>query len=648
MRYRAEIDGLRAVAVIPVILFHAGFESFSGGYVGVDIFFVISGYLITSIIWKDMGEGKFSLVKFYERRARRILPALFFVMSVCIPFAWIWLQPRDMRDFSQSIAAVSTFSSNILFWLESGYFDAEAELKPLLHTWSLAVEEQYYILFPLFLMITQRLNTIWIIAILGIITLLSFSMAHWGAYNNPSASFYLLPMRGGEILLGAFVAFYLMNRNSFIEVALVNQFVSLIGLSLIIYAVFAFNRETPFPSIYTLIPTIGAVLVILFTSDKTLVFRLLSNPVMVGIGLISYSAYLWHQPLLAFSKYRELNEISSIEASILCIVTLPMAYLSWRFIEIPFRNRQVIPTNVLWITAVVMFILLLSFGIAGHLSDGFVNRNVGIKALLYEPDNRKLQEESWNFLRSISMDKNYRVEKSPFDKLLWFDLNDKRTQMLLVGNSHSKDLFNDLYYSDDAKRYFQIARYGAQLRALVNSNHEFYDTPNYKNSQLVVLVTKYSQSDVDALSSIISHVKQDNKHVIVAKNIFEFRDFGWANLADYEISKIESTLDLAEQSDQVAKIINTKYYKEYNNNISGDIRFLGYNAEIEIIGKKMNVPVLDRMDYICSDADMICYAIGEKLKKYFFDYGHHTLEGAKIFGARVDSIGWLDEIIYRR
>ena len=151
MKYRAEIDGLRALAVVPVILFHAGFELFSGGFVGVDVFFVISGYLITTILINDIEQKRFSILYFYERRARRILPALFFVMVVCIPFAWIWMLPSQMKDFSQSIIAVSLFLSNILFWKETDYFGLNAEEKPLLHTWSLAVEEQYYILFPIFI-----------------------------------------------------------------------------------------------------------------------------------------------------------------------------------------------------------------------------------------------------------------------------------------------------------------------------------------------------------------------------------------------------------------------------------------------------------------------------------------------------------------
>ena len=169
MNYRSEIDGLRALAVLPVIIFHAGLQWFSGGFVGVDIFFVISGYLITNIIISEMAEDSFSLKNFYERRARRILPALFFVTVVCMPFAWMWLAPSDLKDFGNSVASVGIFTSNIFFWSELGYFGPTAELQPLLHTWSLAVEEQYYILFPVFLMITWRLGLNWVLILLAII-----------------------------------------------------------------------------------------------------------------------------------------------------------------------------------------------------------------------------------------------------------------------------------------------------------------------------------------------------------------------------------------------------------------------------------------------------------------------------------------------
>ncbi|MEP6889678.1 MAG: acyltransferase, partial [Nitrospirota bacterium] len=180
MKYRREIDGLRALAVLPVILFHAGFEAFRGGFVGVDVFFVISGYLITSIILKEKQEGTFTLLGFYERRARRILPALFLVMFACMPVAWWCLLPADMKSFSQSVAAVSVFSSNIFFLHDIGYFNIEAELKPLLHTWSLAVEEQYYLLFPIFLLLTWRLGKQWTVAMLAVIAMLSLAVAQWG------------------------------------------------------------------------------------------------------------------------------------------------------------------------------------------------------------------------------------------------------------------------------------------------------------------------------------------------------------------------------------------------------------------------------------------------------------------------------------
>ncbi|MGL4603794.1 MAG: acyltransferase family protein [Iodobacter sp.] len=213
MKYRREIDGLRALAVLPVILFHAGFETFSGGFVGVDIFFVISGYLITTIILSELEQDKFSIVNFYERRARRILPVLFLVMLVCIPFAWLYLLPGDMKDFSQSLVAVSVSASNILFWRESGYFDTAAELKPLLHTWSLAVEEQYYFLFPLFLMLFWKLGKRWIVVTLGLLFVISLTVAQWAAYAKPTAAFFLLPTRGWELLIGAFAAFYLAHAN---------------------------------------------------------------------------------------------------------------------------------------------------------------------------------------------------------------------------------------------------------------------------------------------------------------------------------------------------------------------------------------------------------------------------------------------------
>jgi peptidoglycan/LPS O-acetylase OafA/YrhL len=237
-------------------MFHAGFETFRGGFVGVDVFFVISGYLITTIILAELEQGKFSIVNFYERRARRILPALFLVMLVCIPFAWFWLLPSDMKDFSQSLVVVSVFASNILFWRESGYFDTAAERKPLLHTWSLAVEEQYYVLFPLFLMLFWKLGKRWILVTLGLVFVASLAVAQWAAYAKPAAAFYLLPTRGWELLVGAFAAFYLSQANRKEFGKGLSELGGWLGVALILYSVFAFSKATPFPGFYALVPTI--------------------------------------------------------------------------------------------------------------------------------------------------------------------------------------------------------------------------------------------------------------------------------------------------------------------------------------------------------------------------------------------------------
>lgn len=372
MIYRKEIDGLRALAVIPVIFFHAGIQAFSGGFVGVDVFFVISGYLITSIILAEMQKGTFSVINFYERRARRILPALFFVMFACLPFAWFWLLPEDMKNFSQSLVAVSVFSSNILFYLTTGYFLPAAELKPLLHTWSLAVEEQYYVLFPLLLMFTWKLGKRWVITILIALAVISLAAAEWLSSTNVAFNFFLLPTRAWELLIGVFAAFFLFNKKTdegYLEKQ--SAFLSLLGLALLTYSIFNFSGDTPFPSIYSLVPTTGTALIILFASPKNIVGQLLGNKILVGIGLISYSAYLWHQPLFAFAKHKSLEDPSKGLLFLLAIISLGLAYLTWKFIETPFRSKQRYNRTQIFSMSALGTLFFIVCGFAGQFSNGF-------------------------------------------------------------------------------------------------------------------------------------------------------------------------------------------------------------------------------------------------------------------------------------
>jgi peptidoglycan/LPS O-acetylase OafA/YrhL len=437
LRYRPEIDGLRAIAIIPVILFHAGFKIFSGGFVGVDIFFVISGYLITTIIIAELSEGRFSIINFYERRARRILPVLFFVMLSCLPFAWLWLLPQDMKIFSQSLIAVSTFASNILFWRTSGYFDAAAELNPLLHTWSLAVEEQFYLFFPLLLILAWRLSKRWILLTLVIFAFVSLIGAEWGAINKPTANFYLLPTRCWELLIGALLASYFSNSyKPRISNIISDQVGGIVGFALIIYSVFFFDSQTPFPSVYTLAPTIGAALIILFATQQTLVGKLLSNKLFVGVGLISYSAYLWHQPLFAFAKHRSLDESNKLLMCTLVITSVVLAYFSWKYIETPFRNKKDFSQKQIFAYGLIGSVFFVAIGISGSFTDGYANRFLSIAPLLSTRSDH-LQRVDECFLLNANANT--------------FDLNKcskktsgKRFNILLLGDSHAASLYPGL------------------------------------------------------------------------------------------------------------------------------------------------------------------------------------------------------------
>ncbi|CAF3743787.1 unnamed protein product [Rotaria sp. Silwood1] len=377
--YRDEIDGLRAVAVIPVILYHAGCTSyFAGGYIGVDIFFVISGYLITSVIENEREQEIFSLVHFYERRCRRILPALYFILFVSSIFAYYWMLPDQLKEFGQTLISIVALSSNIFFWWkDDGYFTQLTELNPCVHTWSLAVEEQFYFIFPLICYFSGKKNRCLIILLI-FLALISFFLAQWGGnFQSTSnhqfhmfsqhswASFYLPIGRAWELLLGSFAAFYLrLNRSvSVASSNKYNEFFAFIGLVLIIISIVFFDNKNvpPFPNCYTLIPTLGATLIILFGQNNTLVGRLLSIRPLRWIGLISYSAYLWHQPLLAFIRLRSNTTPGILSMLMIVCIVFPLSSFSYVFIEQPFRNKKRFSRkqilSVSCITAVITFIL---------------------------------------------------------------------------------------------------------------------------------------------------------------------------------------------------------------------------------------------------------------------------------------------------
>jgi len=329
MKYRPDVDGLRALAVIPVVFYHAKLPGFNGGFIGVDIFFVISGYLISRIIGDQIATRSFSILRFYERRIRRIFPALFFVLMPCAVASTLLFVPREYRDFSQSLIAATIFAANILFWKESGYFNAPAEQKPLLHTWSLSVEEQFYLVFPWLLILLWRLKRPFDLHLLVPLLLGSLFLSIWGVEYAPEAAFYFVHMRAWELLLGASLGLRLVtlpSSNSVRNVA------SIAGLLMILTAVHLYSPSIPFPGAYALLPCMGAALIIWSgesgdaKTDSSWIKNILSTSPFVTIGLVSYSLYLWHWPILVFAKSYLLRNPSALEVTFL--ITLAFVLVS--------------------------------------------------------------------------------------------------------------------------------------------------------------------------------------------------------------------------------------------------------------------------------------------------------------------------------
>ncbi len=381
LTYRPEIDGLRAIAVSAVILYHAqitilGHQPFKGGFIGVDIFFVISGYLITSIILKELFfTGSFSFKNFYERRIRRILPALIFVMLFSLPFAWLYLLPSSFVDFSKSILYSLGFSSNFYFHYSGQEYGAEnGLLKPFLHTWSLAVEEQFYILFPVILLITFKYFREYLIYIFIFGFIISLGLAYWSSKNFPSVSFYFLHTRVWELLAGSILAYFEIKKGHRSNNKTLNLILPSIGLLLIILTIVFFKLYFPHPSLHTIPAILGVCLIIWFSNSNRneFVTKLLSTKLFVGTGLISYSLYLWHYPIFAFARINEVSE-KTLSLEFLLLITLIISIISYYFVERPARNKNYKPKIILS-SILISFILLITFNSNIFINEGYKNR----------------------------------------------------------------------------------------------------------------------------------------------------------------------------------------------------------------------------------------------------------------------------------
>jgi peptidoglycan/LPS O-acetylase OafA/YrhL len=429
MRYRADIDGLRALAVIPVVLFHAGTPWFQGGYVGVDVFFVISGYLITSIIVGELDAKSFSLLSFYERRIRRIFPALVVVLAFCLVTGFALLTPADYQTLGQSTDAAALFLSNIFFWKHASYFDVAASEKPLLHTWSLAIEEQYYLFYPLILIALTSISS----RIRGPAILLgglaSFAFCAVMVNVKPSATFYLAPARAWELLFGGLIA---LNWVPLSENRTINRSAALLGLACIFIPVIVYTPTTRFPGITALPPVIGAVLLIWSGfNHRTLVHSWLSSRPMMAIGKVSYSLYLWHYPLLAFAGYMTLRGLGPVAAAAVCLVAFMASLLSLQFVEKPFRFHGAtgsIPRIVA--VAVAGMAIVVVGGTLVALSDGFPGRMTAAASHLLASEREQEAVHHWE---CMSIEQRI-VNPKEACKL---GSQDARPSALLWGDSHA-------------------------------------------------------------------------------------------------------------------------------------------------------------------------------------------------------------------
>lgn len=629
-KYLPEIDGLRAVAVLPVVLFHADLPFFPGGFVGVDVFFVISGFLITKILIDEIERDNFSLIQFYERRARRLLPALFFMVMITTVLSYCIMDSRQFLDYGQSVVAVNLFASNLLFWLEAGYFESASSLKPLLHTWSLAVEEQFYLVFPVFLLLCLNRYSL---------PILFFFLAVGSLIGNmllsshfPELVFYFPLFRAWELLAGALVAVMSINLHKNFHEAF-----GFIGFGLIVGSVFTFSENVIFDGPYLMLPVTGASLLLLSSGKKTIVNFFLSRKVMVLIGLLSYSIYLWHQPIFALNKIFYL-EPTAQSLTICFVLIFSVAGLSYRFVETPLRQKNL--SIYSFASPLLLYggmtLLFLSLGMyvtlrSGNLgSVGYLNP---INTHLGFEENQENQLESWEPLQKLTNDSGYTLAGNAADLNLWYDIG--KPQLLLLGNSHSKDLFNVLTNSQKVSDEFNITRYGVQIRDL-HKSHKLFNTPNFKASSVVLVVSKFSSKDLETLPNVLNLLKKENKKVVLVNQIFSFSEYrsGDWTLADKVLFENRHIL----QEDLVSQV-NTAYAEDFKRR---KFEHQTKTEQLRQLASTLGIKFLDRMDYVCPGALIQCAGMDKSGNKLFYDYGHHTLFGAHYFGRIVDEIDWLN------
>ncbi|QND63845.1 acyltransferase [Mesorhizobium loti] len=437
LAYRPEVDGLRAVAIVPVLFFHAGIGGFANGYLGVDIFFVISGYLITSLLCDERRRtGTVSILGFYERRVRRIVPALVFVVASTTVGAWFLLTPIRMEEFAGSVVATFTFSANFWFLAQTHYFSTAADQQPLLHLWSLGVEEQFYVLFPLLILLTIRASDRTLAFGIAGLAAASLMLGQIVSMMSPDAAFYRPDTRAWQLLIGSVCAFVTIKNVPYRET------VSIFGIALIGLSLFVLPGPVA-PNLLSVPICLGTAFVLVSATARSGVGRALAAPGVTNIGLISYSLYLWHQPLLALARIQHMGALSPAMSFWILLVSAILAIATWHFVEAPFRNRGRFGRASIFAAGIAAAVALIGFGTGGNATAGYSFRYGELAAKYFEAVG-VIDDQGSTRSKAIGMGVcHFRADMSPPIEQFLRDWkctgSGEGASILVIGDSHAAD-----------------------------------------------------------------------------------------------------------------------------------------------------------------------------------------------------------------
>ena len=614
INYRPDIDGLRAFAVSAVVLFHCGFYGLSGGFIGVDIFFVISGYLITSLLIRDLTKGNFSLTAFYAKRIRRLYPALVFTLLITLIGGYFIFMPDEFKELGQSAVSVVTYLSNIFFWLKSDYFDGPSELKPLLHTWSLAVEEQFYIIFPLIMILVFKLHKKFRNLALFALLLLSLIACTLYVHIDNSAAFFFMPFRIWEFLAGAMCTLVvrLVVKNT------IREIITLIGLLLIALSLVLIDESMLFPGVSAIPVCLGTALVIGFNNNDTYISRFLAANPIVFIGKISYSTYLIHWPLVVFYTYYIIREINLVEKITLVFLSFVFGYIIYSTVENRFRKGKITSkeSKTTFMYTVAFSVFVACIGGLIHLQDGFKQR-FAINEVVSEerPVFRAFSGKCF-----LSTDDSY--EKWSGDNCFIGAKKERNHNTLLWGDSHANHLVYGIHIQKEKIKSNILLFASAGCPPIFDAQPNNRPNCAYNNSNVIQVIESHN---ID--------------HVVLASN------WQYAATQGVELNKLGNTIKTLKALNVKVSLVNQLPIYPINNPEYLILRLSNgkplnedwhlkpskgqkESKQIKQIAYTSNIPVIDSMSTFCDHGECKIIQKGNLIVK---DAGHLSELGSSYF-----------------